>query len=248
MLIIRFEACAISSSHICCASELMNITECLEFYINNSQCKHIIFGACHDTGYAPFLGKFAADASTRDRITLLRGLEVHPRITALGFKGLLKLDTVFAPHRNPSPAGARLETRPTPSISTSVSPRTAGPPAGPSTSLVNPHPLSERLRPVILNGEGKRVDKMLNIDIASPFINVLRHNKLCAYYYLRGRCEGCDKNHLAPPLNAKEFDCLWYVARQGLCFKTRKGKVCTDESCCYGHEDGYQIGSGRVQS
>ena len=214
--------------------------------MGSSQCKHIIFGACHDTGYAPFLGKFAADASIRDRVTLLQGLEVHPRITALGFKGLLKLDTVFAPHRSTTTNNSRSETRSPSSISASLPTSTARVSAGPSNGLVNPHPLSERLRPVILNDEGKRVDKTLNIDIASPFIKVLRHIKLCAWYYLRGRCEGCDKNHVIPPLNAKEFDCLWYVARQGLCYKNRKGKVCTDELCCYGHEEGSPIGSGRV--
>ncbi|KAK3178050.1 hypothetical protein OEA41_000182 [Lepraria neglecta] len=69
------------------------IRECLSFYLDNWQCKHVVFGACHDSGYAPYLGQFAADPLKRDRITLLQGVTIHPRIAALGFRYTLKLDS-----------------------------------------------------------------------------------------------------------------------------------------------------------
>jgi len=217
--------------------------ECLDFYVNSSQCKHIIFGACHDSGYAPCLGKYAADPSTNDRITLLKGSVIHPRIANLGFKHTHQFDTVFAPKDVPLvilpqvvSSSAALPVRPS---STSTA----------AQVFINPSPLSERLGPVLYNKTGKRVDKVLDIDLTSPYLNFLRHNNLCSWYYLRGRCEGgCVKNHaIARPLDASGFDHLWYLARGGLCFKLRKAKVCDDPKCIYGHEAGHQIGSGRVR-
>lgn len=104
--------------------------------------------------------------------------------------------------------------------------------------------MAERLGPVISN-EKVRIDKMLNIDVTSPYINVLRESRLCFWYYLRGYCDGsCNKNHVAQPLNAREFDYLWFVARWGLCYKLKKGKVCDDRLCVHGHEEGCPIGTG----
>lgn len=213
------------------------MTECLDFYVNSSQCKHIIFGACHDSGYAPCLGKYAADPSTNDRITLLKGSSIHPRIANLGFKHTHKFDSVFAPKAIPPAI--------TPKAVSSSSTRS------PSTSkaaqiLINPCPLSERLSPVLQNVAGERVDKVLHINLASPYLNILRQNNLCYQYYLQGRCEGgCFKNHtISRFLETSAFDHLWYLARGGLCNKVRKGRACGDSRCVYGHEKGNQIGSG----
>ena len=219
------------------------LAESLEFFLDDQRCKQIIFGGCHDSGYAPFLGKFAADSSTRDRITLLLGSNPHHSIITLGFKNTFRLTSVFAPHNS----GARSTQSPTPLPR--IPPK--APAATPASAngqhpWINSAPKAERLGPRILDDQGKRVDKMLNVDVGSPYINFLRHSNLCAYFYLRGRCDGCQRNHLAPPLNPKEFDCLWYVSRQGLCYKARKGKVCDDDRCVYGHEDGFPVGSGRV--
>lgn len=56
----------------------------------------MILGCSHDSGYAPFLEKYAADDSIRERVTLLKGQRIDSRIAALGFKNVLKLDSVFA--------------------------------------------------------------------------------------------------------------------------------------------------------
>lgn len=112
---------------------------------------------------------------------------------------------------------------------------------------VNPFPLSDRLGPVLFNEAGKRVDKKLKIKVKSGYPDVLRQYKLCQWFYLRGECdETCGKNHVPPPLNASSFDHLWYVSRCGLCNKFRKGKICDDAKCIYGHEVGNPIGSGKV--
>lgn len=227
------------------------MTECLDFFIGSWQCKHIILGACHDGGYAQFLGEFAADPSKRERITLLHGTKIHTSIAALGFTKRLKLDTVFAPHKaashqnSPSPPPIMSGT-----VSKSAAKTTSGatiPPNPGAREFINPVSLSERLGPVIRNEAGKRLDKKLNVDINSGYLKVLRENKFCYYYHLRGKCKGgCGKNHIFQCLNPKEFDDLWYIARTGVCNQVSKGKDCDDQMCVYRHEEACQLGSGIV--
>lgn len=122
--------------------------------------------------------------------------------------------------------------------------------------LINPSPMSERLGPVLHNDAGKRVDRVLDINLASSYLNFLRQNNLCYWYYLRGRCEGnCVKNHVAAnPLHASAFDYLWYLARGGSCLRLsrgldlcnnfRKGKVYRGQRRVHGHGFGHPNGSG----
>lgn len=146
----------------------------------------------------------------------------------------LQLKSVYAPHTT-SFANAKVSATPV-SRSASV-----------TASLVkdplNPAALTARLGPVLRNDTGQRVDKILGVDPNTPYMNFLRQANLCGWYYLRGKCNGCDRNHTPPPLQAREFDCLWFLARHGLCFKVRKDKDCDDAKCIYGHEEGHPIGS-----
>jgi len=99
--------------------------------------------------------------------------------------------------------------------------------------------ISERLRPIIRNGLGKRTDKVLSID--KGLMQDMRKKNLCTWHYLRSDCSlgPCKRNHNYPrPLSAEEFDALWFVARQGMCHSSRKGRVCDDDQCIYGHGTG----------
>lgn len=202
--------------------------------MENWQCKHIILGVCHDGGYKSFLGKFASDVSTCDRITLLEGGSINPRIRGLGFpRAPIRLDSVFAPntaHAAPSPQAHHARPSSTGGV---LPPTTEG--GSSSRVLTNPAALSDRLE-LIRDESGKRVDKPLSIDPNPSYLNALRQNKLCGYYHLRGRCEGtCDKNHVPLGLDGRSFDHLWYLSRQAACYKVRKGKDCADPKCIYGH-------------
>ena len=218
------------------------VVENFDFFVNNSQCKHIIFGGCDDSGYAVFLGRYAARPSIRDRITLLQNGAIHPNITSSGFKRTVRFDSLFAP------SGASTSTIKDshPTSSTSLVP--TAPAVGQLTTttqpLINPSPLLEKLGSPLYNENGQRIDKLLNINLDSPYLGFLHQNNLCQWYYLRGICQGCSRNHSFPPLKAKRFDYLWYVARGGLCYKLRKGGNCKEPLCIYGHEKGCQIGSG----
>jgi hypothetical protein len=40
------------------------------------QCKHVIFGGCHDNGYLPTLDPYKRDQNTAPRISLLETLPI----------------------------------------------------------------------------------------------------------------------------------------------------------------------------
>ena len=177
--------------------------ECLSFFSGIWECEHIILGACHDSGYASFLGKFASNVSIRDRITLLHGGAIHPRIAGLGFTETMQLKSVFAAHPSVNfsiSANARISLSP-------IAPSSSAAPASVKSS-VNPEALKDRLGPVFYDDNGKRVDKFLGVDVNDPYLNFSRQAKMCGWFYLRGECVRCDKNHVAPPPKAREFDCL----------------------------------------
>ena len=165
---------------------------------------------------------------------------MHPRIAELGFRESLQLKSVFAPHKTSAIhqvfANARASTTPVSPSTPVVAPFVKDP--------SNPAALTDRIGPVLHDNAGKRVDKLLGVDPKTPYMNFLRQANLCGYYYLRGKCDGCSRSHVPPPLKARDFDCLWLLTRHALCFKTRKGKDCDDPLCIYGHEEGNPMGSG----
>ena len=138
----------------------------------------------------------------------------------INFWETLQLEAVFAPHKT--------STLPEVFASAEVSATRISPSASVAAPLtkdpLNPAVLTKRLGPVFRDETGKWVDKLLG------------------WYYMRGKCDGCDRNHVPTPFKAREFDCLWVLTRRGLCFKIRKGKDCDDRKCVYGHE-GHPMGS-----
>lgn len=182
----------------------------------------MILGCSHDSGYAPFLEKYASDDNIRERITLLKGERIDSRIAALGFKKVLKLESVFA-----SPIVKQVFF--VPSSATQVTSQL--------TRYSNPSIDSSRLGPVIRDDDGKRIDRPLAVDPNAANVRFLRHlfQNRCQYFYLRGSCDGCSRDHTAPPLVSDDYDALWFLARLGICNKIRKGKDCDDPKCIYGH-------------
>lgn len=98
---------------------------------------------------------------------------------------------------------------------------------------------SGRLRPIIRNSAGKRIDKPLVVN--EGLVNAMKKHNLCSWHYLRADCavSSCQRNHKYPrPLSPGEFDAQWCIARQGMCYRLRKGGDCNDEQCMYGHGPG----------
>ena len=178
-----------------------SIIECLDLFVNDFQCKHIIVGACQDAGYAPYLSKFASDAAIRDKVSLVEGGTMHASFKVLGFpREPFKLENVFAPAKEvvtgmsmPSSSAGQQATA---SSREHVEER--------QDMLVNMEAkaFADRLKPIRAS-DRKRVDKVLDVDPASSYLKALRKANLCGYYYLRGQCDGrCQK---VPPCETAQF-------------------------------------------
>lgn len=196
--------------------------ETFNFFVSQLQCKHVILGVCHDSGYVPFLERFAADESICDRITLLEGCQVGMGIRELGFKRMVRFNSVFA-----ATLGSNTQSVLDQSKTTNKASQAA---KGPYTcAAVDPR----RLGPVLKNDGGLRMDKPL---FAKPsLVEAMKKRGLCYSFFLRGHCDGCNKNHTYPPLSVQDQDALWVFARQSACYAHAKGKLCEDPQCVYGH-------------
>ena len=101
----------------------------------------------------------------------------------------------------------------------------------------NPFALQARLQPVAIGVCGLRRDRPLFVN--QNTMVEMQKTKLCHWFYLVGKCKGCDKIHdPSRKLSEEEFDALWLIARRGECYKSRKRQVCRDILCIYGHKEG----------
>ncbi|KAL8892763.1 MAG: hypothetical protein Q9215_000355 [Flavoplaca cf. flavocitrina] len=169
------------------------IRESFRFYIESSQCKHVLLGICHDSGYVPFFEEFVANESVRNRVTLLEGYQVSPAIRNLGFKRKVRFPSVFAPGWTPIAhnSGDQAQT-PTPATASRVTK------APFQCSAVD----ASRLGPIMKNEQGKRIDKHLRVDPGA--VQALMEKNLCTWFYLKGFCAGCDRNHAHRLLNEQQ--------------------------------------------
>jgi hypothetical protein len=69
-------------------------SEMFRFHLANKQCKHIIFGGCHDNGYLTTLEQYKHDNERSSRITLLETLPAQAGFYALNFK-MVRFPSVF---------------------------------------------------------------------------------------------------------------------------------------------------------
>jgi hypothetical protein len=214
--------------------------------------------ACgHDSGYAPFLGQFVGDKQVAERITLLEGSLFPAAIRDLGLKKT-RFTSVFNTITQPAMLNGLQGPSPGPGdvMSTVSAPlanggKDVGRPMAMSQKVLekpfkayyNRQAQSDRLEPVSTDLSGRRVDKSLSVD--EVVLRRIKKGVLCYYFFLRGECVSgkCDRNHAYRLLTDDEFDALWWLARQGLCYKSRKAtgngsKDCSDNRCIYGHRSG----------
>lgn len=62
------------------------IKEMFRIFLHNMQCRHIIFGGCHDNGYIPNLEPFKREEEIARRITLLEATPAQPGFRSLGYE------------------------------------------------------------------------------------------------------------------------------------------------------------------
>jgi hypothetical protein len=114
------------------------IRENLRFMIRIGQCKHVLFGPCHDNGYLPVLEEYKRNPSFASRITLLSGTAPEPGFRQLGF-GIEKYGDIF----RTAALGPAVPTQHHPPSPKSTPPSTT-PPSGP-VSTAGPKPLTTPL-------------------------------------------------------------------------------------------------------
>jgi hypothetical protein len=72
----------------------MPFSEMFRFYLANKQCRHIIFGGCHDNGYLTILEQYKHDIENAARITLLETIPAQSGFYGLNFK-MARFSSVF---------------------------------------------------------------------------------------------------------------------------------------------------------
>jgi hypothetical protein len=210
-------------------SLLIILPEVLGFHISNPQCEHILLACCHDAGYLPVLRQYAAQSSSSERITLLSVGLLRSDIEALGFRKTAAFEPLFCSTSSPQALQPTTNGKGRQQVSDSVTSVTSV-----SLPRAKEIPVSNagRLRPILRNSSGRRIDKVLSVDVS--LVNEMKKRNLCLWHYLRSNCQiECKRDHEYPrPLVPAEYDALWIVARQGVC---HRGKTCDDDRCIYGH-------------
>lgn len=212
--------------------------EVLAHHIASSLCQHVLIACCHDAGYVPVLRQYAAQEVFSTRVTLMASGKVRADIQDLGLRSTKRFESLFnsSDGDQDSRSYANVSAAPPLTImpTSSTSSDAVSPPSPLSTSVEN----CDRLRPILRDNTGKRVDKPLSVH--EDMVNQIRKLKLCSWHYLRADCvlrdTTCKRNHKHKrPLSTKHYDAQWYIARSGACFTVRKGRRCEDDQCFYGH-------------
>lgn len=225
--------------------------------MHSYQCKHLVLACGHDSGYAPFLGQFAADSQFSGRMTLLQGLSPFPsEISNLGFKttrftSIFNEQTPPATWANRAGAASRGQdiirttaegnTRINGVVAATMAPTLTHRESG--RGWVRPEVQSERLGPVVKDQNGWRIDKPLSVN--SETLEKMKKKNLCYFLFLRGECilRSCSRYHHHATLSPTEYDALWTLARHGKCYaRARAGQDnrqdCSDAMCVYSHGRG----------
>ncbi|KFY25675.1 hypothetical protein V491_01649 [Pseudogymnoascus sp. VKM F-3775] len=70
------------------------IREATRWNIRNHNCKQILLGVSHDSGYAPFLDEILRDESTTRRVSIIEGTPIVRELAATGTR-VLNFDHIF---------------------------------------------------------------------------------------------------------------------------------------------------------
>ncbi|KAL1632336.1 hypothetical protein SLS56_003751 [Neofusicoccum ribis] len=195
------------------------IKEIMRVFISNIQCKHIIFGGCHDNGYLPNLDTYKHDPSYSSRISLLETTPATAGFTALKFK-TVNFTSVFRPDELPEHLGK----------------------TGMTTKSISIAPIKQKERKfVLLNAYDQRIDeKLAKVERGAleRFHAKISKQKMCNEYHLKGACT------LGPTCPYGHGEKLSPVDRLALQHKARNIPCsflsdCREVSCYYGHNCPY---------
>jgi hypothetical protein len=230
------------------------LKETFRLFIDNNQCKHIIFGGCHDAGYLAFLDTYKLTQKS-SKITLLRSV-AEPRILnqfkALGFQ-LANFTSIFRATglpEKPKSSPPQIQT----SLARPANGSSATSPSAPNWAAVSggadvegkvlpvgsPQPIPAKIasttaamasstRKIFRNGEGQRVDIPLpkpdRSAVSSLNGRISRGGNLCNEYHLTGKCP------VGPRCDYRHDPRLTVAEQLALRHKARS-RLCKNESDC----------------
>ena len=81
----RWKVCVTPKSLSCSIETYLSKAAMFHLFANNIQCKHLIFGCCHDAAYVPTLERYTCNPIMASSITLLKSYEVLTFFKGLPF-------------------------------------------------------------------------------------------------------------------------------------------------------------------
>ncbi|KAF8848884.1 hypothetical protein BDZ45DRAFT_680905 [Acephala macrosclerotiorum] len=209
------------------------LREVLAYHIASPLCEHVLLACCHDAGYVPVLRQYAAQKTFSKRITLIASGQVRADMGALCLQTINTFETLFCQVKTAqserSYADVSAVAPTSPAISNTLplhTPKLTG----------KPVKNCDRLKPILFNASGKRIDKPLSVH--GDCVKEIKKRNLCSWHYLRADCtvEGCPKVHdFRRPLTPKNYDAQWCISRLNMCHNLMRRGNCEDDQCIYGH-------------
>ncbi|MCJ1294113.1 hypothetical protein MMC34_005670 [Xylographa carneopallida] len=214
------------------------IRELFDLLVQSNQCKHIIFGGCHDQGYLSLLTPHKKVDSC---ITLLKATTCNKKFRALGYRAT-EFPAVFKSVHLPensnsgidqSAHGAHVYDVQNGIIQPQLS-------ANPQVSghLV-PEGTRRRLEQVIyLNTDSQRVDTpILGITEQgrARFWHRTSHQHLCNEYHLLGRCPALPGRPCMYDHGYVDPELILVLKERLRAQKCKTGGLCRSFDCYYGH-------------
>lgn len=212
------------------------------------QCKHIIFGPCHDTGYVTVLESYRCYAP---KITLFQTTPAHVGFRELGYK-FASFKDVFRsePLLDPNTIFEKSASFTTPSVSRYPTPITTQPKitwASSERGLISfSNPDAEvdakpsvKTKYALLNALGQRIDETLpkwDYEDTLRFKQKIADNgkNFCNGYHLRDKCESTNNCAYIHGLRLSEGELL-VLSHKARNLRCSARLLCEDISCPYGH-------------
>ncbi|KAI0009443.1 hypothetical protein F4779DRAFT_372650 [Xylariaceae sp. FL0662B] len=233
------------------------VRETLHVAVHNLQCRHIIFGPCHDRGYLVELKPYQLETSVSTKLTLLETTPApcefrelkYPRVAFPEvFRSKPLPEDIFNPMNSaisltPVKSSANNTPGPTPSWKSSSQSTLLQSQSisGTQAAAAAASPASSQ-KYCLVNAAGERIDEPIKFDKGFES-NLLDREaregrrKPCNKYHLNGICEdlACSYYH-GEPLSPGAQLVLRNRARGSPC---AAGQSCRNVNCLYGHHCKY---------
>ncbi|KAL1899941.1 hypothetical protein Cpir12675_001162 [Ceratocystis pirilliformis] len=227
--------------------DFVDVGKIARWYLQAFNCKHLLLGISHDSGYAPFLDEIYTSSEVGSRISLIEATPTHKHIARTGISIINMADSIFRADKIcEGPPTLNSDDSPLPTFATqsgcsapltALQSRGASPP--PRIKLLIPPKASSTSKKATppWNPGPRGQDPPLIFNQAS--VNSIKNRgdgkKLCNLYFLRNTCPrnivDCPFDH-RHKVTKDELGAIAFLARITPC---QYGQDCPNTDCVYGH-------------